>query len=58
MNDAPWYVQLVIQAGALGLCVLMLVYVGKKLDRLADAFNNLASKIEVMLDREDYRRVG
>lgn len=55
MNEST-IVQLVVQTGAIGLCALMLLYVGKKLDRAADAFNNLATKIEIMLDRDEFRR--
>ena len=50
MNEST-IVQLVVQTGAIGLCALMMLYVGKKLDRLIEAFSKLAVKLEILIDR-------
>lgn len=54
MNESI-IVQLVVQTGALGLCALMILYLGKKMDRLADGIYKLVQRTEVLIDAVDRR---
>ena len=51
MNDMA--VQLVIQAGAIGICALLVVSHGRKMDRLAEAIYKLVQRVEILIDRDE-----
>lgn len=51
MNEST-VIQLVVQTGAIGLCALMMLYVARKMDRLADRIGELVEEVRLMLDRD------
>jgi outer membrane murein-binding lipoprotein Lpp len=50
MNESL-LLQLVVQAGALGICALMVLISGRKMDRLSEAIYTLVQRVELSLDR-------
>ena len=49
MNELA--LQFVVQAGALGICALLIISSGRKQDRLAEAIYKLVQRVEVLIDR-------